>query len=222
MASLFPVMICLEDKDCLVVGGGEVATRKVEDLLACDARVTVVAPQATNQIKAMAIEGRLNYQQRCFDDPDIEGMMIVISATNVEAVNQRIESICRRQGILVNVVDDPPKCDFFIPAVVRQGSLLISVSTEGKSPYLARHIKEEIQEIYGQEYKYLVEILGEARRLIKESEPNIENRKKIFANLAEGRLLQVIREQGPEQAREWVLSVYSSGRTESPDSTAGN
>jgi len=222
VAKSFPIMLNLENRECLVVGGGEVATRKVADLLACGAQVKVISPLASAQIENWATTGSIHYEQRAFNEADVDGMMVVISATNDNLVNQQIALTCRRKGIMVNVVDDPPNCDFFIPAVVRQGSLMITVSTDGKSPLLARRIKEQLEETYGEEYYHLVEILGEARQIIKESVADIENRKRIFADLVDGNLLELIRSRGPEQAREWMLSVYSSKRLESPDSTAGD
>ncbi|MGE5380094.1 MAG: bifunctional precorrin-2 dehydrogenase/sirohydrochlorin ferrochelatase [Methylocystaceae bacterium] len=222
MANLFPIMLNLENRPCLVVGGGEVATRKVDDLLDCYASVRVVSPQISPRIKELEAAGKVIWLNRGFTELDVEGMVVVISATSDESVNSQVALICRNRGIMVNVVDDPPKCDFFIPAVVRQGSLMLTVSTEGNSPLLAHRIKEELQQTYGEEYRHLVEILGEARYIIKESVPDIENRKKIFANLVEGSLLEVIRNEGPERAREWILNVYRSCRSESPDSAAGD
>lgn len=209
MADLFPIMLCLQGKRCLLVGGGEVASRKVDDLLVCGAQVQVVSPMISAAIEHYAAAGQIECHRRRFEDSDVQGMNMVISATDNEIVNQRVMSVCRDMGILVNVVDDPPKCDFFVPAVVRRGSLAISVSTEGKSPLLARQIKGQLQEEFGEEYGYLVEILGEARQIIKESIPDIEKRRKMFADLVEGSLLEVIREKGPEQAREWMLKCIS-------------
>jgi len=222
LVSLFPIMLNLDKKNCLVVGGGEVATRKVQDLLSCGARVKVVAPLITASISQWADQGLVEYKSRLFNTADIDGMIVVISATNNEIVNREIANQCRTRGILVNVVDDPPNCDFFIPAVVRRGALAITVGTEGKSPLLARRIKEELEAQYGEEYAQLVDLLGEARLIIKDLEPDIENRKRIFAQLVEGQLLEIIRQEGPEQAREWIHSVYSGRGTKSPDCTTGD
>lgn len=220
MANLFPIMLNLAGKDCLVIGGGEVATRKVEDLLGSGACIKVIAPSASRQIENWATKGLIKYECRQFNISDVDGMILVISATNDDMINEQVALRCRQLRIMVNVVDDPPHCDFFVPAVVRRGSLIITVSTEGKSPVLAKLIREELQQRYGEEYLQLVEILGEARKLIKDSIPDIEKRKKIFTELAASQLLEIIRNQGAEEAREWMLNVYCSWGTEPPDSTA--
>lgn len=219
MARLFPVMLKLENRGCLVVGGGEVAERKVNDILLSSGRVKVVAPLISPRLNEMAADGLIEVNLRPYMTDDLEGMVLVIAATDDKTINHRVAAECRTRGILVNVVDDPEVCDIYIPAVLRRGALTISVSTEGKSPLLAKKIKEELANVYGEEYAELIELLGEIREKIKDSVPDIENRRNMFLQLVEGPLLDMFKNGGIEQVKEWLSHVYSGGRLELPNST---
>ena len=131
---LFPVYLNLYQRACLVVGGGSVASRKITHLLRCGARVTVVAPEAEAEIEQLARDGEIRWEPRGFEESDLEAMFLVFSATDEEGLNHRISTLCQERNIPINVVDDPRHCSFFVPAVVRRGSLALAISTAGKSP----------------------------------------------------------------------------------------
>lgn len=137
MAELYTANVKLNNKLCIVVGGGKVAERKVQSLLECGALVKVIALSFTATLKSMAPQKQLRLINKGFDDTDLEQAFLVISATDNEELNQRISDICHRRNILVNVVDDPQKCSFYVPAVLKRGDLTIAISTNGKSPVLA-------------------------------------------------------------------------------------
>ena len=149
---LFPIYLNLHQRTCLVIGGGSVSSRKITHLLRCGARVTVVAPEAEEEIKQLARGGEIIWEPRGFVESDLEAMFLVFSATDEEGLNHRISMLCQERNIPINVVDDPPHCSFFVPAVVRRGSLALAISTAGKSPMYARKLKEQLQEIVTAEY----------------------------------------------------------------------
>ncbi|TLM99451.1 bifunctional precorrin-2 dehydrogenase/sirohydrochlorin ferrochelatase, partial [bacterium] len=149
MSNLYPVCLDLRRKKCLVAGGGKVAERKIRALLDCGAEVYVVSPQLTTELAGMARTGEIVHIERNYTTTDLENAFLVISATDDEKTNRRVAGDCLERNILINVVDDPANCNFIVPAVFRQGALSISVSTEGKSPMLARKIREDLTAVFG-------------------------------------------------------------------------
>ena len=146
-----------------MVGGGEIGLEKVEGLLACDASVTLIAPEANAALTALAAEGSIAWERRRYEPADLEGTFMVIAATNDTDVNIGVYDDAERRAMLVNVVDVPPLCNFILPAIVRTGPLAIAISTAGASPALAKRIKAEIAESFGEPYARLAILLNEAR-----------------------------------------------------------
>ena len=158
------VNLALEGRAAVVVGGGEVAARKVQDLLAAKANLTVIAPQLCDAIVALAGEKRIVAHGRPYRTGDLDGAFVVIAATDDEGLNARISEDAAAQNVLVNVVDRPALCTFTVPATVRRGDLTIAVTTEGRCPALAGILREELEERYGPEYSELVSLFGELRK----------------------------------------------------------
>jgi precorrin-2 dehydrogenase / sirohydrochlorin ferrochelatase len=167
-STLFPMFLRLEGRDALVVGAGHVAEPKIESLLRAGARVRVVAPQAIRQVAAWANERRVRWERRSFRAGDMEGAFLVIAATSSPRLHARILLLARRAAILCNVVDDPERCDFFYPAVVRRGDLQIAVSTGGASPALAQRLRKELEKQFGPEYETWIQHLRRARHELRE------------------------------------------------------
>src|SRR6185503_9852393 len=142
----------LTGRRCVVVGGGEIGLEKVEGLLACDGRVVLIAPEAEDELQALAAEGSIEWIRREYRRGDLEATFIAIAATNQTDVNIRVYEDAEARAMLVNVVDVPPLCNFILPAIVRTGPLAIAISTAGASPALAKRIKAEIAEVYGEPY----------------------------------------------------------------------
>ena len=142
----------LKGRRCLVVGGGEIGLEKVEGLLACDGDVTLVAPDAVPELEALAREGSIRWERRAYAPPDLEGTFMVIASTDDTDVNIGIYDDAEQRAMLVNVVDVPPLCNFILPAIVRTGPLAIAISTAGASPALAKRMKAEVSELFGEEY----------------------------------------------------------------------
>src|SRR5918992_1567043 len=176
----------LEGRRCLVVGGGDVGLEKVEGLLACNGDVTLVAPDAIEPLRELAAEGSIRWEQRTYEPAHLEGTFMVIAATNDTDVNIRVYEDAERRAMLVNVVDVPPLCNFILPAIVRSGPLAIAISTAGASPALAKRLKREIGESYGEPYARLAELLNEARGWAKGSLPTYQDRKAFFESIVHG------------------------------------
>jgi precorrin-2 dehydrogenase/sirohydrochlorin ferrochelatase len=160
----YPVnLVGLEHRACLVVGGGAVARRKVEGLLAAGARPRVVATEAAAELASLAERGVVDLALRPYEAADLEGAFLVIAATDDPELNRSIAAEAMARGALVNAVDDADASNFIVPAVVRRGELTIAVSTGGASPALARRLREKLEAQFGPEYEQLVGLLAELR-----------------------------------------------------------
>jgi precorrin-2 dehydrogenase/sirohydrochlorin ferrochelatase len=169
----------LEGKTCLVVGAGAVGQEKIQGLLASGACVRVIAPEATPLIQRLARAKKVEWRARRFQVRDLKGSFLVIAATSVTELNETIWRAAQRNGVLCNVVDDPPHCDFFYPAVVRRGALQIAVSTGGRSPALAQQVRKDIERHFGPEYSEWVGELGRARRRSRVAVRDIARRRDL-------------------------------------------
>jgi precorrin-2 dehydrogenase / sirohydrochlorin ferrochelatase len=176
----------LKDRRCLVVGGGEVGLEKVEGLLGCDASVTLVAPEAHPALVELALEGSITWARREYETADLEGCLIAIAATADTEVNIRVFHDAERRAMLVNVVDVPPLCNFILPAIVRTGPLAVAISTAGASPALAKRMKREIGELFGEPYATLAVLLNDVRGWAKATLPTYQDRKEFFETIVNG------------------------------------
>jgi precorrin-2 dehydrogenase len=176
----------LTGRRCVVIGGGDVGLEKVEGLLACDADVTLVAPDAHPELTQLALEGSIRWEQREYRSEDLDGCLIAIAATDDTDVNIRVFEDAEHRAMLVNVVDVPPLCNFILPAIVRSGPLAIAISTAGASPALAKRMKREIGELFGEPYAVLALLLNEARGWAKATLPTYRDRKEFFESIVEG------------------------------------
>jgi len=183
---LYIACLRLDGRSCLVVGGGEVGLEKVEGLLACGALVTLVAPEADPALEAYAREGSIEWRRREYRNEDLDGMFLVIAATSDTDVNIAVFGEAERRAMLVNVVDVPPLCNFILPAIVRNGPLAIAISTAGASPALAKRMKSEIAEQYGEPYARLAVLLNDARGWAKSTLPTYQDRKAFFESIVNG------------------------------------
>ncbi len=176
----------LSGRRCVVVGGGEVGLEKVEGLLACDGDVTLVAPDVVPELEALAEEGSIRWERRAYESADLEGALIAIAATSDTDINIRVFDDAERRAMLVNVVDVPPLCNFILPAIVRTGPLAVAISTAGASPALAKRMKREIGELFGEPYATLAVLLNDARGWAKATLPTYQDRKEFFESIVNG------------------------------------
>jgi precorrin-2 dehydrogenase / sirohydrochlorin ferrochelatase len=161
--SYYPLFINLRGKKCVVIGGGAVALRKVIPLLECGAKVTVVSPGFIPELKRLKGRKAIVLVQRSFNPEDLKGAAIVIAATDSKEINQEIAERGKKQGALVNVVDDPEDSDFIVPSFFRRGDLTLAVSTGGASPALARKVRTWLEENIGEDYRELLSLVKEVR-----------------------------------------------------------
>ena len=205
----------LTGRRCLVVGGGDIGLEKVEGLLSCDASVVLVAPDVIEPLRALAAEGSIAWEQRTYEPADLEGTFMAIACTNDTDVNISVFDDAERRAMLVNIVDVPPLCNFILPAIVRTGPLAIAISTAGASPALAKRMKREVAELFGEEYARLAIMLNDARGWAKGTLPTYQDRKAFFEGIVNGRPdpVELLR-AGDEQA---VLDLIAAAqRTHAP------
>jgi siroheme synthase-like protein len=156
-------MLRLDGKKCLVVGGGQVATRKVQRLAATGAEVTVVAPDLSPELAAMVASGRVGWEQRAYQKKDLDGAALVFAATDRHTVNAAVGRDCEQSNIPVNLADDPVGSTFQVPAVVERQDLLLAISTGGRSPAFARQLRQELERALSPERLELLELYAELR-----------------------------------------------------------
>ncbi len=187
---MYPIFLKLENVPCLVVGGGAVAARKVRGLLASGARVTVVSPEAAEELAALARAGRIEWRRRAFAPGDLEGFRLAIAATNRPEVNSRVYEEALASGGLVNAVDDPQHSSFFVPSVVRRGLLTLAISTSGAVPYLARRLREHLEGRFYPELAREVEELAAVRARLAAGAP--EGRRENLERELEPRVQRIL------------------------------
>jgi precorrin-2 dehydrogenase / sirohydrochlorin ferrochelatase len=177
----------LTGRKCLVVGGGDIGLEKVEGLLACGGSVSLLAPEAHPELQALAEEGSIEWDRREYAGPeDLEGAFMVIAATNDSEVNIGVYYDAEKRAMLANVVDVPPLCNFILPAIVRTGPLAIAISTAGASPALAKRMKREISDLFGEDYARLAVMLNDVRGWAKGTLPTYDDRKEFFEGIVNG------------------------------------
>jgi precorrin-2 dehydrogenase/sirohydrochlorin ferrochelatase len=181
---LFPAFLKLQRRPCLVVGAGTVAEDKIEGLLRAGAKITVVAPEATERVQAWAREKKIRWQAREFRAADLAGIFLVIAATSSSKLHSELFQQARRRGVLCNTVDDPAHCDFYYAAVVHRGELQIAISTGGHSPALAQRLRKKLEKEIGSEYERWVTTLGAARKRLFAKSISPARRKALLHALA--------------------------------------
>jgi precorrin-2 dehydrogenase/sirohydrochlorin ferrochelatase len=208
MPRYYPINLDLEDARCLVVGGGKVAERKVNSLLSCGARVTLISPEITTGLNEKAQKSEITYKKRYYKYGDCQGMRTVIVATDSDRINREVAEEAMAANCLVNVVDQPRISNFIVPATLRQGDLQISISTSGKSPALARRIRERLEKEFGPEYSEFLELIDRVRQKALATIPEPEKRRELFYSLVDSDLLQLIREGKDHEVKKRLEGLY--------------
>jgi precorrin-2 dehydrogenase / sirohydrochlorin ferrochelatase len=209
----YPMFVDIEGRRALVVGGGPVATEKVEKLLDHGAAVRLVSPDLTSELRTMVDEGRIfEFHERIYEPSDLDGCFMVIAATNLDAVNRMIWQDAEALNILCNVVDVPPMCNFIVPSIVRRGELAIAISTGGASPVVAKHIRRDLEATYGPEWEALVDLLREVRDELKVRYLDMPSRRVAVERLMETDIVQRLAGGDEEGARELARTVLDIER----------
>jgi len=209
---LYTIALVLQGRRCVVIGGGQVAQRKILSLLESEAEVLVVSEQLTTTIREWVDQQRVQWLARRFQSGDLNGAFLAIAATNDRTVNEAVAKEAARERVLINVVDDPELCDFYVPAVLKRGDLQIAVSSGGKSPVLSKHVRERLEKQFGEEYGLflnMVKRLREQMRLLRlDRAIRHEAEKSFVESPALSLLAQGKREQAEKVLRE-CLSKYT-------------
>lgn len=200
----YPVNLVLDGRACLVVGGGKIALRKVEGLLACGGRVTVVGPRVDDELRSLAV----TVEQRPWRPDDLDGMWLAIAATDDPAVNGAVYAEGQRRGVWVNGADDPANCSFTLPSVVRRGDLQVTVSTGGRSPALASWLRRRLEGQIGPEYEVLLDLLATERDGLKAAGVSTEGLD--WRSALDSDMLDLIRTGDLAHARERLQTCLSS------------
>ncbi len=210
----YPILMDLDGKRALVLGGGEVAERKVRTLISFGAVVDVVSLDLSSGLTNLVEEGRVRRVGREFHETHLDGAVLVIAATDDASVNRRVGLAARARGIPVNAVDQPADCTFIVPAVIRRGDLVLAVSTSGRSPALARRIREELEDRFGPEYGDFLTLMGCVRERVLARGEGQKDNQAIFKRLVGSDLLEVVGRRDWARAAEILSSMIPPGWTE--------
>jgi precorrin-2 dehydrogenase/sirohydrochlorin ferrochelatase len=189
----YPVFLDISGLNIVVVGGGRVAERKVEPLVKAGALVTIVSPRLTPGLKKLVAKKSVAHRARGFQGRDVKGKKLVFVATGSASTNRQAAAAAVRAGAFVNVADAPKLSNFIVPSVVERGALKIAVSTSGKCPFLAKHLREELEKLYGPEYAVFVEILGGIRNNLLKKKEKSAKKEKIYRALLDSSIPELLR-----------------------------
>ncbi len=204
----YPIfLVGLARRRCLVVGGGQEAERKVAELLACEAALTVISPAVTERLRQWAEAGRLSWIERAYRLGDLRGAFLVVAEKADAATNEQIWQEAEAEGALVNVMDDIPHCAFIAGSVVRRGPLVVSISTSGVAPALAVRLRQRMEEEFGPEYELFLEWLAALRRPLAARYPDFEERRRRWYELVDSDVLELLRAGRVEEARRRVAEI---------------
>ncbi len=207
----YPVtLVDLASSRCVVVGGGEVAARKVTALCRAGARPIVISPALCAALSRQVDDDEIDAIRRQYQAGDLAGARLVIAATDNAATNEAVWREAQDAGCLVNVVDDPPRCNFYVPATVRRGSLTLSVSTGGNSPLLARRIRESLEQQFDLAYEPYLALLGELRPRVQEQVAEPEQRKALWESLLDSDILELLKAGQLEAARQHAEEIVAT------------
>lgn len=207
----YPINIDITDKKCVVLGGGWVAERKVESLLKCCGAVTVISPDLTPRLKELLSHGKIQHVCRAYQRGDFEGAFLVFGATSDSRVNSDASQEAIKREILVNIVDKPEICNFIVPSVVDRDDLVITISTSGKSPALAKKIRGELEASYGEEYSIFLTIMGAVREKLLRTSNDSEKNRIIFYRLVDSNILDFVKEGEKKKVDSILLETLSEG-----------
>lgn len=209
----YPVNLRIRGQNVAIVGGGRIALRKCLSLLPLGARVTVIAPEMIAPLRELRDQGKISHCNGSFVPDDLDGAFLVIAATNDPAVNRTVAAEAAARHLLVAVTDDREQGNVTTPAVLRRGALTIAVSTEGKSPALARTVRDELAQRYGDEHAEAVTLLGAVREKLLTTSDNTAYNKQILNDLASSELIGLLKRQQHQEIDRLLTNLLGTGFT---------
>ncbi|MFO7964407.1 MAG: bifunctional precorrin-2 dehydrogenase/sirohydrochlorin ferrochelatase [Desulfobacterales bacterium] len=207
----YPIFLDISGRCCTVIGGGDVAARKAKTLIECGASVTVVSPEITESLHALADQKKITWKNRTCEARDVTGAFLVFGATNDNALNRRIQADAKEAGALCNIVDQPELCDFILPSLVERGDLVIAVSTTGKSPAYARKLKKYLEKRLGDEHRLFLELMGAIRKKLLNENRASHHNKPLFEKLVDAGLIEMIKNRDDHAINETLGKILGPG-----------
>jgi precorrin-2 dehydrogenase/sirohydrochlorin ferrochelatase len=207
----YPVHLNIQNRNCLVVGGGSVGTRKTITLLECGGNVTVVSPDVTRQLQDIVSSRRIKLRRRMYETGDLDGVFLVIGATDDDRVNRQISHDADCRNTLCNIADRPEICNFILPSFVQRDDLVITISTSGQSPALAKKLRRVLESQFGEEYGDFLKLMGAIRKKLLSQAHEPEAHKHIFEQLIASDLMAMIRDNRKEEVDKLLLEVLGRG-----------
>ena len=207
----YPIHLDINNRNCLVVGGGGVGTRKVDNLLKCGARVTVVSPEISSRLQDLSKSAPLTLRFRPYRSTDLDGMFLVIGATDDETLNRQISRDAEARNTLCNIADRPEVCNFILPSIVQREDLVITISTSGRSPALAKKLRKRLERQFGREYADLLRLMGAIRSKLLSEAHEPEAHKPLFEALINSDLIDLLRDEKTEEINALLLRVLGDG-----------
>ena len=211
--NLFPINLNVDGRRAIVVGGGTIALRKAQSLVDCGADVVAISPEFCPELGSMP---GVTCIERCYETGDLEGAAVAISATDSEETNSHVWRDAQAAGIPVNVVDQPDRCTFTVPAVLRRGDLMVTISTGGGGPALSGNIRRQLEGILGPEYGEFLELLKPMRKRVRETGVPFEKRAKIMRAMSAPDVLALLRDKGHDAAQTRIEEILVAATAQFP------
>ena len=207
-AGFYPILINLERFNCIIVGGGNIAYRKIVSLLKFNAEITVISPQIIKPILGLAGQNKVKIIKKPYSSKYLKGYRIAFSATNNQKLNETVRKDCTKKGILLNVVDNPALCDFILPANVLRGDLTISVSSQGKAPFFTKEMKKKIDDLIPPAYKQIFSLAGRLRHEVL-SDPKLtsKTRAQVFSKFSSKNWEKILEENGKHSSKYYIDKI---------------
>lgn len=203
----YPVFLDLAGKPVVVIGGGKIAHQKMENLLKAGAQVTVVSPDLSEEMTDLAAEAHFRHVKRDYEPGDLEGYILAFVATDDRSVNATVAREGKERGVWVNAVDDPPYCDFIMPGIAQRGDLIVAISTSGRSPAMARKLREELQEFLTEDYALMLELAAETRAELREKDVLVDA--DVWNLALDADLRRLLSEGRRDEAKERLLRALA-------------
>ncbi len=212
---MYPVNLILDDKPCIVLGGGHVALRKVEGLLEANAKITIVSPELVDGLKKLVDENKIIWKQKCYEKSDLSGFELIVCAVGNEEVNRQVYADAHELRIIINVVDRFELCDFALPAKIRRGNLLVTFSTNGKSPALSRYLRTKMEKEFDDTYAIWLERLNTLRNEAIKKLPTADDREIFWRSALSDEVMDLVKQKKYDEAEESIRNAISSFGAES-------